>query len=916
MTSLKPQRPPLLLAAIAGLSLATLPTELRSEDPSFGYRFQKFHSGASDPPSNLFGAAVAQSDRFFLIGEQGNDDAAPGAGAAWVFDARTGRRLRKLAPAELNAGASFGSSVAACGNLGLIGAISAEGAVIGSGAAFLYDLRNGRLIRKLKADTGTATDYFGFTVAMSSDYHVVGAFGAEGARGRVYVFDAQNGELVSTLAASDDFPAVFFGSSLALDGPILAVGATGADGVVSGSGAVYLFNLSKPDPNMNEVAKITSSDGTSGDRFGASVALDGNVILVGAPEKNSGASESGAAYLINYIFGGEHAILHPSDPSADLHFGTAVAMEGEVSVVGCNSMSSASSALYRFDGIERNATLGTINESDRIPVPGASDSTTSRLDLYRNRLLLSAQTDNDLGFESGAAYLLEDLVGPTPLETKAQRGGFVPSAVDTKYRSFQPPVITWADPIAFCANFTGVGASGGRNKGLCAGTTSFPNLDLFTRTGDDIGTGVRIRKIDDLINNYPSHSLIQARVGGGGVNGTNNRFVWAMNSPGSFVQIVRTGTTGLLGGGGESFLSFPQVTQAVGDYIGVSYRLRPGAGGVNRTNDSGVMVLDHAGAPLDIAPREGDEVPTSTGYRYLQFFHRNATQGPFGDPGRFAYGCFVVQTAPGSLPTQVVVKDSVPADPTGVAFQGIAAPDAGTGVVYRSFLGESIDGMSASVAYRGVVAGNGVTSANNEGIWYDTFLIARKGEEPDPTGEPGVRIARFLKVWQSYGTGVFILAKLRGPGVNARNDCVLLGWTATDGTGYRCLFREGQAVAGNDGARVGVIQRIDVEPDAGRVIILCSLAGGDRQANQALFVGRVGNPNADLRVPWMILRKGTDLRSRAFVNTAIRSLMIRNSDDRTGFGAKGLGKSIEDQIKMALLVTYDNRAVEIATGDF
>lgn len=895
------------------LSLGVISSNSSAEEPSFGYRFQKFHSGATDPESNGFGNAVALSDRFILVGESANDDLTSFAGAAWVFDVRTGRRLRKLTPPEEDGAGLFGTSVAACGYLGLIGATTADGAASDSGAAYLYDLRNGRLIRKLAAPTGTAANDFGTEVAMSADYHVVSDRKDSSGRGKVFVFDARNGDLLSELTASDGDTDDFLGFSLALDGPILAVGAVRADGASSNCGAVYLFNLSKPESTMTEIEKITASNGLGGDNFGFSVALDGNHLLAGAPGRSSGAADSGAAYLVNYIFGAENAIIVPSDPTINLELGNSVAMEGEVCFLGTGPIPVGRSSVYRFDGIERNNSLGTVNESGQTEVPSEAAGIGRELALSDNRLLISSSDDSDLGSGAGAAFLLEDVVGPIPLQSEAQRGGFVPGAVETQYRSFLPPVISWRDSIGFCSNFVGEGTRGGRRKGVCANTATEPVVELFAQTGEDPGPGFMLRRIDDLIYNNSFYPLIQGRVSGGGTNATNNRFVWSLQAPNSFVEIVRTGPTGLLGGGGESFLVFPQVGQASDNYIGVSYRLRPVPGGVNRSNDSGVAILDHSGNPLDISAREGGLIPGSGSDRYLQFFHRNAIQGFLG---YYAFGCFVVGSAPDSTPVRVVVADSAAGNPDGVAIEGFAAPDMGAGVNFRTFLGESMDGDSKAVAYRGVVTGTGVNRSNNEGIFHEFDLVARKGEEPDPTGEPGVRIARFLKVWQSYGEGVIFLGKLRGPGVNASNDCALFGWTSTDGTSYRCLFREGDAVAGSDCARVGVIQRVDVEPTAGRVIILCSLAGGNRSANQALFVGRVGNPNANLRTPWMILRKGIDFRSPAFVNTSIRSMMIRNSDDRTGFGAKGQGKSIEDQIKLGLVVTYDNRAVEIATGDF
>ncbi len=119
---------------------------------------------------------------------------------------------------------------------------------------------------------------------------------------------------------------------------------------------------------------------------------------------------------------------------------------------------------------------------------------------------------------------------------------------------------------------------------------------------------------------------------------------------------------------------------------------------------------------------------------------------------------------------------------------------------------------------------------------------------------------------------------------------------------------------------MGVIQRVDVDPFDQSYAVLCSLAGGDLRGNQALLGGNTSpvTVNAPFRAPMVRLRKGMLMRSEVPHTTSIRSLMMRSSQDRTGFGAKGLGQSVNDAGlgRVVLTVIYDNRAVEIATRTF
>ncbi len=162
----------------------------------------------------------------------------------------------------------------------------------------------------LSAGDGTPGDALGFSVAASGDTVVVGAPEdgtlLQGARGSAYVFVKPSagwaGALtqIAKLTASDGRGADRFGFSVAVDGDTIVVGARGADvGVNADQGAAYVYV--KPPAgwtNAVENAKLTVSDGAARDRFGISVAISGDTVVGGAFQRDvEGRSDQGMAYV-------------------------------------------------------------------------------------------------------------------------------------------------------------------------------------------------------------------------------------------------------------------------------------------------------------------------------------------------------------------------------------------------------------------------------------------------------------------------------------------------------------------------------------------------------------------------------------------------------------------------------------------
>jgi len=188
------------------------------------------------------------------------------------------------------------------------------GGINGAGAAYVFVKPGGGwtdMIQtaKLTASDKAANDWLGASVSISGDVVVVGAYGSDlggtESAGAVYVFVKPGGgwanmTQTAKLTASDKAENDYFGWSVSISSDVVVVGAYNAilDGKTA-AGASYLFV--KPGggwADMTQTAKLTASDKAANDNFGWSVSISGDVVLVGAYKADPGGTvNSGAAYV-------------------------------------------------------------------------------------------------------------------------------------------------------------------------------------------------------------------------------------------------------------------------------------------------------------------------------------------------------------------------------------------------------------------------------------------------------------------------------------------------------------------------------------------------------------------------------------------------------------------------------------------
>ncbi len=269
---------------------------------------------ASDASLNaFFGTSVAIDGPVLCVGTDHDDKVAYEAGAVYVYELQgsTWIEVAALRASDFEAGGSFGRSVATTAGVVLVGSPGEDnGAPPGledSGAAYVFE-RQGNAwveVQKLVASDGAPADFFGFSVAASQDTLMAGSASHDSLvnnLGAAYVFEKQGSLWVETqeLAPLDPQTNLFFGDSVALSGDLAIIGSHGDQDLGLTSGSAYSFR--RVGGLWIQSGKLLASDGDTGDLLGLAVALDGGTALAGvfadepACPGNPGC-HSGSAYL-------------------------------------------------------------------------------------------------------------------------------------------------------------------------------------------------------------------------------------------------------------------------------------------------------------------------------------------------------------------------------------------------------------------------------------------------------------------------------------------------------------------------------------------------------------------------------------------------------------------------------------------
>ncbi len=267
-------------------------------------------AAADGSPFDIFGRYVAIAGNTVVV-TAGQDDIAANVdqGSAYVFvrSGATWTEQQKLTAADGAPIDFFGDSVAIAGDTVIIGAAEDElggGAPQGSAYVFVRSGTTWTQQQKLTAVDGSAFDFFGFSVAISGDTAVIGTLQDVGSvfqQGSAYVFVRSGNTWTQQqkLLANDGAFGDSFGNSVAILGDTALIGSAGdTSGSNTHQGSAYVFNRS--GTVWTQQQKMTATDGAAEDSFGASVALTGDVSIIGSLGDTIGSNPSqGSAYVFS-----------------------------------------------------------------------------------------------------------------------------------------------------------------------------------------------------------------------------------------------------------------------------------------------------------------------------------------------------------------------------------------------------------------------------------------------------------------------------------------------------------------------------------------------------------------------------------------------------------------------------------------
>jgi len=350
---------------------------------------------------DMFGTSVSISGNVAVVGAPGKNTVITGGtvvsdvGAAYIFENQSGTwtQVNKIMASDKEGGDEFGTSVGISGDFIVVGAPYEDQALNGlttlnKGSAYMYTKgENGwNQIQKSQKIVGSQLSSganFGWTVAISGDYAIVGAprdqviIGGNLTNdvGAAYIWKKQtngNWTELKTLTASDRTTADEFGNSVSISGDIAIVGAMleqhnekGSDKLVA-AGSAYIFENNSD--KWTQSRKIVAPDRAQDDQFGVAVSISGEYAIIGA-------NNSSLAYVFRNIQGTwTHASkLVASDGDGGDMFGYAVAISGDHALVGAhfedknangtNSLIAAGSAYFFKNCIVRKRDTQTVCNS-------------------------------------------------------------------------------------------------------------------------------------------------------------------------------------------------------------------------------------------------------------------------------------------------------------------------------------------------------------------------------------------------------------------------------------------------------------------------------------------------------------------------------------------------------------------------
>jgi hypothetical protein len=696
----------------------------------------------------------------------------------------------------------------------------------------------------------------------------------------------------------------------------LLAGAPQYDNAGADRGAVYWFNVTNPaSPQQLSRTLIPGTDAS--DFCGISVKLHQGFGIVGCPGMNA-------------------------------NVGRVVVLDARAGVAGATVSKTLSATGVSSFGIDVDASDGLIAATDlggtialfdlsgssttslrEFPVPGFVQA--SSLALSGNTLLLGNQSDAAQGSAAGAGIVLRNLTRPLPLQKVTAKGDFAPGAPETGFASFSDVRLSDDGSLAIAGGLSGPGSGGGKDTGVWE-TLGGSSLTLASKSRNVVGgstlsaVGAPLMKASFTLavpaTTIPGTVIYRAKLDGTKPallrdNGTSVAVAFAAGQAVDGSELLSLGAAAV-----------PTLDNSLA-FAG-KFKL---SGATTAANDSALIWhrFSHPSVPPIASATETIREGDASGFSAEPGEASPPTIGEIALPmaltGTRLFSIHQL-TGPADKNQGLIGRSSISGALEALFRKGVSHPPNATGaaqasLLFGSFLGVSSDPLNRFM-FRAQLTGDGVTAANNEGLWGasggSVKQIIRKGDLLP--GSATASISGFKAFWVANGQ-FMVWVTLKGTGVTAANDqaVVLFQTSAPVADVPVVLLREGDFAPGLSPAKIGTIQQIEVDGMQGQYLILAGLTGAPGK-DLALFRGHSKAPlgsasEQPIRLPYPILRKGIWFDDQP---SKLKSFSLpTNTRGTSGAGNIGLGTVLQatapsTSSRIVSLLTFENGVTQAGAG--
>jgi hypothetical protein len=467
------------------------------------------------------------------------------------------------------------------------------------------------------ASARSIDDRYGYSVAISGNYAIVGAFqeNTDGdglnsilSAGAAYILfnNAGNWTQIKKITAPTRAVGDVFGISVSIDGEYAVVGAFHEDqdalenNFVLDAGSAYIFKKDQGGTdNWGQVRKIAAPIRADADQFGSSVSISGDYVIVGAFNEDEDADElntlndSGSAYLFKMDEGGTDnwgliKKICAGTRAADDWFGGSVSISGDYAVLGAyrededaleaNTLSASGSAyIFKKDqgGTDNWGQLKKITATIR----ASNDTFGSSVAIDGGYIIVGAPSEKEDAFEAnalnaaGAAYIFKKDQGGT--DNWGQVKKIVPA--------FRAANDFFSSSVSLSGSYAVVGAVGesedaqeantlnraggayifGKSQGGAEAWGQVQKLAASTRgIGDDLGIAVSISGASVIVGAWlEDEDALDANT----ISNTGSAYIFETSDP---LPVALTTFEGVKNEG-QALLSWATTMESNSDYFDI-----------------------------------------------------------------------------------------------------------------------------------------------------------------------------------------------------------------------------------------------------------------------------------------------------------------------------------------------------------